>query len=88
MNLQKGIELFKTFDHKNRPEIYTLIVDNPGLTVSEITLRLQIKQSMVSHHLKKLREARAIYFEQDGKYRLYYPVESKVELLLKIEELF
>ncbi len=54
----------------SRVQILGCLLDGP-LTVGEITARLGMEQSAVSHQLRVLREAALVRVERDGKRRVY-----------------
>ncbi len=54
----------------SRVQILGCLLDGP-LAVSEITARLGMEQSAVSHQLRVLREAELVRAERHGKRRLY-----------------
>ena len=54
----------------SRVQILGCLLDGP-LAVGEITARLGMEQSAVSHQLRVLREADLVQAERHGKHRLY-----------------
>jgi len=72
-------ELLKVLSDDTRLEVVRALMDGPK-HVGEINLELKIEQSLLSHHLKILRDAGLVISERDGKavlYRLHPNVEGK-----------
>ena len=65
-------EMFRLLGEPNRLGIVTACLDGP-LNVGEITARLALSQSLVSHHLRLLRAARLLKAGRRGK-RVYYSI--------------
>ena len=63
-------ELFRLLGEPNRLRIVTSCLDGP-LSVGEITSRLALSQSLVSHHLRLLRAARLLKAGKRGKQVFY-----------------
>ena len=65
----------------SRVQILGCLLDGP-LAVGEITARLGMEQSAVSHQLRVLREAELVRAERHGKHRLYKLSGNAVRELL------
>jgi DNA-binding transcriptional ArsR family regulator len=65
-------ELFRLLGEPNRLGIVTSCLDGP-LSVGEITSRLALSQSLVSHHLRLLRAARLLKAGRRGK-QIFYSI--------------
>jgi DNA-binding transcriptional ArsR family regulator len=63
-------EMFRLLGEPNRLSIVTSCLDGP-LSVGEITSRLGLSQSLVSHHLRLLRAARLLKAARRGKQVFY-----------------
>lgn len=63
-------ELFRLLGEPNRLGIVTACLEGP-LSVGEITARLALSQSLVSHHLRLLRAARLLKAGRRGKQVFY-----------------
>src|ERR1700756_1329001 len=63
-------ELFRLLGEPNRLAIVVSCLDGP-LSVGEITARLALSQSLVSHHLRLLRAARLLKAGRRGKQVFY-----------------
>jgi DNA-binding transcriptional ArsR family regulator len=65
-------ELFRLLGEPNRLGIVASCLDGP-LSVGEITHRLALSQSLVSHHLRLLRAARLLKAGRRGK-QIFYSI--------------
>lgn len=68
--LEMVAELFHLLGERSRLGIVLACLDHP-LPVGEIAARLDLSQSLVSHHLRLLRAARILRAERRGK-KVYY----------------
>ena len=71
--------MLKALADETRLEVVKQLMSGPQ-HVGEINADLQVEQTLLSHHLKVLREAGIVEAERDGKavlYRLSPAVESK-----------
>ncbi len=75
MKIKKYIKLLKTLSSKTRLKIF-LLLNKEMLCVCEISSILDMKQSRVSHALKKLSDANLIKNKRDGKW-IIYSTDSK-----------
>ena len=74
-------ELFRLLGEPNRLGIVTSCLDGP-LSVGEITARLTLSQSLVSHHLRLLRAARLLKAGRRGKQVFYSIADGHVREML------
>lgn len=65
-------ELFRLLGEPNRLGIVASCLDGP-LSVGEITTRLSLSQSLVSHHLRLLRAARLLKAGRRGR-QIFYSI--------------
>jgi ArsR family transcriptional regulator, lead/cadmium/zinc/bismuth-responsive transcriptional repressor len=74
-------ELFRLLGEPNRLSIVASCLDGP-LSVGEITARLALSQSLVSHHLRLLRAARLLKAGKSGKQVFYSIPDCHVREML------
>jgi DNA-binding transcriptional ArsR family regulator len=74
-------ELFRLLGEPNRLRIVTSCLEGP-LSVGEITARLTLSQSLVSHHLRLLRAARLLKAGRRGKQVFYSIPDCHVREML------
>ena len=74
-------ELFRLLGEPNRLGIVTSCLEGP-LSVGEITARLALSQSLVSHHLRLLRAARLLKAGRRGKQVFYSIPDCHVREML------
>ena len=74
-------EVFRLLGEPNRLRIVMNCLDGP-LSVGEITARLEITQSLVSHHLRLLRAARLLKAGKQGKRVCYSIADEHVRHML------
>src|SRR6201988_5042609 len=74
-------ELFRLLGEPNRLRIVTSCLVGP-LSVGEITARLTLSQSLVSHHLRLLRAARLLKAGRRGKQVFYSIPDCRVREML------
>jgi DNA-binding transcriptional ArsR family regulator len=74
-------ELFRLLGEPNRLAIVITCLDGP-LSVGEITARLALSQSLVSHHLRLLRAARLLKAGRRGKQVFYSIPDCHVREML------
>jgi ArsR family transcriptional regulator len=68
----------KVLSDPTRLEILRILMAGP-LHVGELNARLKLDQSLLSHHLKALREAGMVRAQRDGK-AVLYSVDPEVSL--------
>lgn len=72
-------EILKVLADDTRLAVVRQLMDGPK-RVGEMNARLEVEQTLLSHHLRTLRKAHIVESERDGKavlYRLAPQVESK-----------
>lgn len=65
--------LLKCIAHPLRLEIIELLENKRSLCVSEIVESLNVEQSVISHHLTKLKDKEILKSSRDGK-NVYYEI--------------
>jgi ArsR family transcriptional regulator, lead/cadmium/zinc/bismuth-responsive transcriptional repressor len=73
--------MFRLLGEPNRLKIVANCLDGP-LNVGEITARLEISQSLVSHHLRLLRSARLLKAGKRSKQVFYSIADDHVRQML------
>ncbi|MBO0953150.1 ArsR/SmtB family transcription factor [Fibrella forsythiae] len=73
---EQAAYLLKGVAHPLRMQILTLLERTPGLSVTDIMDRLQAEQSLVSHHLTRMRRKGIVVAEREGK-NAYYSVSDQ-----------
>ena len=81
-NLEKLAEFFKVFGDKTRLNILKLLLEKE-LNVGEISAKLEMNSSAISHQLRILRNARLVRCRKDGKNTLYSLNDYHVLNILK-----
>lgn len=76
-------DLFKVFGDSTRIRILYLLLDGE-MNVGDISDKLSMNQSAVSHQLKTLRQSDLIRVRRDGKAMYYSLADDHVESILKI----
>ena len=79
--LEQIADLFKGFADTTRVQILTILLEGE-LCVSDITERVELTQSAVSHQLRILKQMRLVKFRRDGKSVLYSLADSHIETIL------
>lgn len=72
-------DILKVLADETRLAVVRLLMSGP-LRVGEMNEQLEVEQTLLSHHLRVLREAQVVSSQRDGKavlYRLSEQVESK-----------
>ena len=80
-NLKKMALTFHMLSNPNRLRMLYLCFDQ-SVSVGDLVNRLRLSQSLVSHHLKQLREAGLIQAERQGKNMLYQVQDQRVRCIL------
>ena len=57
---------------KSRRDIYQFISENPGLHINEISKRINMPRSTLTHHLRYLRKLNLINVKADGSLKRFY----------------
>ncbi|MEA3450761.1 MAG: metalloregulator ArsR/SmtB family transcription factor [Bacteroidota bacterium] len=74
--LEKASQMLKAMAHPIRVSIMH-ILENDKLNVTQIYEKLDLEQSVVSHHLGILRDKGVLNGERDGK-KVYYSLKHKL----------
>lgn len=75
-------EFYKIFGDQTRLRILDLLLNKP-LCVNEISEKLDVSQSAISHQLKILRLSNLVKAEKNGK-KVYYSIsDNHIKIILK-----
>ncbi|MDX9790011.1 MAG: metalloregulator ArsR/SmtB family transcription factor [Candidatus Kapabacteria bacterium] len=74
--LVRMADVLKTIAHPVRLEIIELLEENGSMGVTELQHKLNIEQSLLSHHLAKMKDRGVLRSKRDGK-NLYYSIALK-----------
>ncbi len=81
-HFQQVTHIFHMLSQPHRLKIMWLCLKQP-LSVSDITIEMKnLSQSLVSHHLKQLREANLIHSARNGKHVLYQVTDEWVRCII------
>lgn len=69
-DLRKAVLVLRAVNHKLRQRIIKLL-DDEAMMVTDIYIKLRLKQSVASQHLAILRRAGVVTSEGKGKFRYY-----------------
>lgn len=69
--LKQSITILQALNHKVRQEILKLVSLKKAITVSDIYLKLNLRQSFVSQQLALLRSAKVLVTSRKGKFTYY-----------------
>ena len=81
--LEQIADLFKGFADTTRVQILTLLLDGE-LCVSDITERVELTQSAVSHQLRILKQMHLIKYRREGKNMHYSLADDHVRTILQM----
>ncbi len=73
VKLEKMSDILKSIAHPIRLEIIELLEEYGTLGVTEIQQKLTIEQSLLSHHLTKMKDKGILCSKREGK-NLYYSI--------------
>ena len=59
----------------SRRKLYKILIEEKGLTVTQLTKKLKLRQPTVSYHLKKLEEDGLVKAKKKGR-EVYYQAEK------------
>ncbi|MGQ9801393.1 MAG: ArsR/SmtB family transcription factor [Candidatus Saccharicenans sp.] len=85
MKLDEVLRIFRLFSDRTRLRIFLLLLDSE-LCVGELMALLQLEQSLISHQLKKLRQAGLVEQRKSGRwiyYRISAPWRKQLEPALR-----
>jgi DNA-binding transcriptional ArsR family regulator len=74
-------ETFRLLGDPSRLRILALCLGQP-VCVSDIAERLELSQSLVSHHLRLLRMARAVRAERHGRQMFYQAADDHIRCVI------
>lgn len=77
--LRKGELILRALNHKLRQDIITLIHENEEINVTDIYIRLNLEQTVVSQHLSILRKAGFVKTRRESKQVFYTVNYEKLE---------
>jgi ArsR family transcriptional regulator len=78
LKIKKAADFLKVIAHPTRLEIISLLEAKRELTVSQICNKLEIEQSLVSHHLASMRTKGVLQANRDGINISYSILDPKV----------
>ena len=81
--LEQIADLFKGFADTTRVQILTISLEGE-LCVSDITERVELTQSAVSHQLRILKQMHLIKYRREGKNMLYSLADDHVRTILQM----
>ena len=81
--LEKLAEFFKVFGDRTRLNILRLLLENE-LNVTEISGKLDMNSSAISHQLRVLRAANLVKTRKDGKEVFYMLSDDHVKKIYKV----
>lgn len=84
LKIKKAADFLKVIAHPTRLEIIHLLDGKKSLTVSQICAKLEIEQSLVSHHLASMRNKGVLKSERDGINISYSILDQKVVEILEM----
>lgn len=65
-------DCFKVVGSKSRYQLVCLLgKKSEGMTVTELTAKLELQQPTITHHLNTLRSVDAVSYEERGRERIY-----------------
>ena len=79
---EQAAHMMKAVAHPIRIGILDLLEQSPELTVTEIYKALGCEQSLVSHHLSKMRDCGVVAYRRDGQSLYYYLQEPDLTSVL------
>jgi len=84
--IRNAATIIHSLNHTIRSQMLTIMEENPGITVTELYIKLRIDQSVASQHLAILRRTGIVIASRDGKQRRYnvnFPMLEQIEKVLK-----
>jgi DNA-binding transcriptional ArsR family regulator len=80
--LEKAANMLKAISHPMRISIINHLSSGQKLTVSELQEKLNIEQSVASHHLGILKDKGVLSSERDGKNTYYFLKHEKISNII------
>lgn len=84
LKIKKAADYLKVIAHPTRLEIIHLLDGKRTLTVSQICTKLEIEQSLVSHHLASMRNKGVLKADRDGINISYSILDPKVMEIIQV----
>jgi len=81
-DIKKMAMIFRMLSNPNRLQVLYLCQEK-GVSVGDLVDNLKLSQSLVSHHLKQLRDSNLIQATREGKKVLYQVQDKRVQCILK-----
>lgn len=81
--LKKGELILRALNHKLRQNIIKFIHENGEVNVTDIYIKLNLEQTVVSQHLSILRKAGFVHARREGKQIFYTVNYEKLEQVQK-----
>ena len=75
--------LFKVFGDETRIKIISQLFEDEK-TVTELVNNLNLTQSLISHQLKILKDAKLVDYKKDGKNIYYFLIDEHVKLIYEL----
>ena len=76
--LMRVAEVLKAISHPVRLSVLELLGENDALTVSQIQEHTNIEQSLLSHHLIKMKDKGVLKSYRDGKNHYYQLTDAHI----------
>ncbi len=76
-------ELFKIFGDSTRVKIINVLLDNE-LCVNDISEKIKVSQSAVSHQLRILKDSKLVKYRKDKNLTYYFLADDHVEKIFKM----
>lgn len=76
--LKKVADILKTIAHPVRLSIIEMLADDTSLTVTELKKATAIEQSLLSHHLIKMKDKGILLSYREGKNSYYKLVDEHI----------
>lgn len=79
--IKKAAGVLRALNNKTRTRLMDLMRRDGEITVTKMYTKLRMKQSVVSQHLKILRQAGVVEMRRDGKFIYYQVNENAITLV-------
>ena len=76
-------ELFKIFGDSTRVKIMNVLINNE-MCVNDITEKIKVSQSAVSHQLRILKDSKLVKYRKEGNMAYYFLADDHVEKIFKM----
>ena len=81
-HIKKMTVIFHMLSNPNRLQVLYLCLEE-AISVGDLVDSLELSQSLVSHHLKQLRDANLVQATRQGKNMFYQVTDRRVQCILK-----